>query len=100
MTIRKRKKQYNKDNKIRINNQRLKRSYGITLEEYNKLFKEQEGKCVICGRHQSELDRTLSVDHNHTTGEIRRLLCRSCNGFLGWYELQKDNINKYLKENE
>ena len=57
--------------------------YGITLEEYNQMFNEQEGKCKICGRHQSEMKQVLCVDHDHLTGRVRGLLCKYCNVMLG-----------------
>lgn len=70
---------------------RLKK-YGITAEEYNKMFKKQKGRCKICGIHPTEMTDTkefLSVDHCHTTGEVRGLLCDSCNLGLGKFY---DNI--------
>lgn len=79
----------------------LKYNYGIELEEYNKLFELQKGSCLICGIHQSELDRPLCVDHNHDTNKVRGLLCNSCNSILGY---ACDNINilnnaiEYLKQ--
>lgn len=81
----------------------LKTIYGITLEDYDNLYNNQEGKCAICSRHQTELKRPLSVDHCHKSGIIRGLLCDNCNMSLG---LLKDNIEtlqqaiKYLKEND
>ncbi len=78
----------------------LKKLYGISLEEYNYMFSEQEGRCLGCRKHQSELRTSLHVDHNHTTGKIRGLLCRKCNSAIG---LISDNINvlktmiKYLQ---
>jgi hypothetical protein len=57
----------------------LKRTYGITLEQYNELLERQGGKCPVCLRHESEFPRKLAVDHNHITGEIRGLLCSYCN---------------------
>lgn len=59
----------------------LKRRYGITLEQYDKMFEEQNGNCAICGL--PELMRRLSVDHNHKTGEVRALLCHQCNLMIG-----------------
>jgi hypothetical protein len=53
--------------------------YGISLQEYEKMFEEQLGCCAICGRNQSEFKRALSVDHDHKTGKIRGLLCNGCN---------------------
>lgn len=75
-----------------INRERnlLKRKYNITLEEYNKIFELQNGCCAICGKHQSSLRRSLCVDHNHSTGKIRGLLCDICNHGLGSFY---DSIN-------
>lgn len=61
----------------------LKHLYNMTLEDYNSLFIKQEGRCAICGTHQSELKRALCVDHNHATGKVRGLLCDYCNHALG-----------------
>ncbi|MBU2051427.1 MAG: endonuclease VII domain-containing protein [Gammaproteobacteria bacterium] len=81
--------QYSKIGKIVAEKNRrntvLKRG-GITLEEYNQMFAKQNGCCAICGKHQSELKNRLAIDHNHETGEIRGLLCTSCNITLGWLE--------------
>lgn len=56
------------------------RKYGITLDDYNKMFEEQDGGCAICGDTK---DERLHVDHNHDTGEVRGLLCNNCNRALG-----------------
>lgn len=71
----------------------LKRLYGITVEQYNDLFEVQQGKCVGCGRHQVEFSKSLVVDHCHTTGKIRGLLCAGCNIALGNV---KENTNTLL----
>lgn len=65
----------------------LKELYGITLSDYNKIWKKQNGVCAICGkpemaRNQFGLKR-LAVDHNHVTGKVRGLLCQKCNQTLG-----------------
>ncbi len=70
------KKDYNK-------NKYLKATYGISLVEYNTMFENQQGCCAICGTHQIEFSRSLSVDHCHATGKIRKLLCGHCNTLLG-----------------
>ena len=72
----------------------LNRNYGISLNDYNKIFAEQEGCCAICGKHQSEFELALSVDHDHATNKIRGLLCPNCNKGLGCF---KDNV-KLLSE--
>lgn len=82
-------KVYRTVHKNRNENHRLKRKYGITLEDRQKMFDEQQGKCKGCGINESELNKPLHIDHNHTTGKVRCLLCGSCNRALG---LVKDNI--------
>lgn len=84
----------------REKNNKLKLRYGITLAQYNSLFKEQKGCCAICGTHQDNLKRGLAVDHNHNTGMIRALLCSNCNLLVG--NSGEDigilnNVIKYLK---
>lgn len=65
-------------------NIQLKHEYGITLTEYNQMFADQNGLCSGCYTHQSQLKRSLSVDHNHKTGKVRGLLCGNCNRGLGY----------------
>ena len=60
----------------------LKRKYGMTLEDYERMFEAQGGVCAICGEARPE-ERTLHVDHDHETGVIRGLLCFRCNNALG-----------------
>jgi hypothetical protein len=57
----------------------LKSEYGITSEQYNVMYSAQNGQCAICGVSKIILD----VDHDHTTNEVRGLLCRKCNGGIG-----------------
>ena len=63
-------------------NSQLKSIYGINIEEYNRLFKEQNGGCAICNNPNVN-DRRLCVDHSHITGKVRGLLCHRCNSALG-----------------
>jgi len=56
----------------------LIREYGITDEDYDNLLEFQEGVCAICGK-SCATGRKLSVDHDHSTGKIRGLLCNYCN---------------------
>ena len=71
-------------NKKSIRNNYLKRTYGITIEDYNEMFESQGGCCDICGEHQSEFSRTFAVDHDHESGAIRSLLCGKCNRGIGY----------------
>lgn len=72
----------------------LMRNYGITSKQYNQMFEEQNGVCAIC--NLPEINRKLSVDHNHKTGKVRSLLCQSCNARLGVVE--DKNFNKRAKQ--
>jgi hypothetical protein len=76
---------WRKENGFTIRKWYLKYHYGISTEDYNKLFIKQEGKCKICGKHQSELKVPLCVDHCHHTNMVRGLLCTKCNAGLGNY---------------
>ena len=58
-------------------NNYLLTKYGITLDEYEKRFKDQ-GEACICGRKAKE-GKNLALDHNHLTGEARGCLCYVCN---------------------
>ena len=57
----------------------LKRKYGMTIDNYNLLLQEQGGCCAVCGKHVSENNTSLAVDHNHKTNHVRGLLCTFCN---------------------
>jgi len=58
----------------------LQAKYGLTLEQYEDMLSKQGGVCYICGLKG---ERNLSVDHNHSTGSVRKLLCSTCNYALG-----------------
>lgn len=60
----------------------LKRKFGLTSEQYDEMFEHQGGVCWICGEPPAE-SQALDVDHDHTTGEVRALLCRNCNQGIG-----------------
>ena len=58
----------------------LKRKFGLSLDDYNKMSAEQNHVCYICGETSK---RRLAVDHCHQTNKIRKLLCGECNLMLG-----------------
>jgi hypothetical protein len=83
-------------NKEYMKNYHLIKNYNITLDDYNKLFLKQEGKCKIC--HQSF--ESLIVDHNHKTNKVRGLLCDNCNCGIGFLKENTDILLEaieYLK---
>jgi len=90
-------------NPERTRNNDLKRNYGITLQEHQQMFKDQQGVCAICKGEGDGKWRKLCVDHDHETGKVRQLLCRNCNMILGQ---AGDNTNlleemiKYLQKHQ
>lgn len=68
---------------------RLKTQFGLPVSVYDTMLEQQNGMCAICnsGNHPNSV---FDIDHNHTTGEIRGLLCRRCNRLLGQF---KDDPN-------
>ena len=89
--------------KLRKKTSYLKKLYGFTLDEWNEMFDAQDGKCAICGKHQTEIGKTLGVDHCHKTGKIRGLLCTTCNRGLGYFKDDIENLRcaiMYLNKKE
>ncbi len=72
--------------------QNVPKKYGISIEDYNETFTKQEGKCAICGTHQVELKKKLSIDHCHKTGKVRGLLCNNCNVGIGFLKEDIENL--------
>lgn len=69
----------------------LQKKYGITLDDFMEMFEDQNGKCKICSRDVKKFSTSKSkqdaavVDHDHTTGLVRGLLCHSCNRAIGLF---------------
>ena len=61
----------------------LKARYDMSLESFQALLAEQNGVCAICGLPETGKFTRLSVDHEHSSGLVRGLLCNSCNSGLG-----------------
>jgi hypothetical protein len=81
-------KEYGEKNKDKRKDNKLNRTYGISLEEYKIMAYKQSGVCLICGKEPIEngnngTNNILVVDHNHTTGKVRGLLCGKCNKAIG-----------------
>ena len=101
--------QYHKNHErfiARNKNARLKRKYGINLDEYEAMMKRQGGMCGICGLtliedHEKGFKKMRPcVDHNHKTGKVRGILCRGCNLSLSMVENENflSKANQYLKQ--
>jgi len=80
---------------------RLKHLYGITPEEYRAKVEEQKNCCFICGVEGGYNNKPLYVDHDHETGQVRKLLCQHCNSGLGMFKDNPELLEKaaeYLRK--
>lgn len=69
----------------------IRRRFGLSLADYEKKLKEQGGVCAICeqpepGRNRDGSSRRLQLDHDHSSGRVRDLLCSGCNGGLAGFD--------------
>lgn len=79
------------------------RRYGLTWSTYLDMLEKQGGVCAICDIPATECTKGLYVDHNHTTGEVRALLCLHCNSALGYVRESLDvtlSLAKYIQDHE
>ena len=90
----------NPKNKLLNIEKNLKKKFGISLVQWDKIFESQNGCCKICDKHQLNFNTRLCVDHCHKTGKIRGLLCDRCNKGLGMFNDREELLLKaiqYLK---
>jgi len=84
----------------------MKNKYGISEAEYEKQLAKQIGKCAICGKKfdfKNKNRDTIHIDHCHTTGRIRGLLCGECNKGIGFFHDNPELLLaaiKYIKKHE
>lgn len=75
----------------------LKHRYNLTLEQYEAMYTNQNGKCAICKDDYELGGRSgLFVDHDHKTGDVRGLLCRKCNSAIGQLSECKDILTEAI----
>ena len=88
-------RQWRKDNPRAAKSADLKKSYGITIDDYEKMLVAQKGVCAAC--HGKPGQRALAVDHCHESRLVRGLLCHPCNTALGLLRECPNRMNA-LKE--
>lgn len=95
-------RQHNPDRVANIErNSKFKKAYGITLDDYYVMLEAQNNRCKICKTTvPSSRTQYFAVDHCHTTGKVRGLLCTKCNTGLGRFNDNLELLNSaitYLK---
>jgi hypothetical protein len=89
-------------NKDKYRDTFMKRVYGISLEDYNLMTEQQHGLCYVCN-NPPKGGKRLAIDHCHTTGNVRRLLCTNCNTVLGLVNediLIMNKLINYIEEHK
>jgi hypothetical protein len=90
-------KKYYKSHSAQYQNYYMKKHYGITLNDYMDMFKNQQGKCAICEGEPTIPNRHLHIDHDKTTGKVRGLLCGNCNLGIGNLRHNIEFLKKAIK---
>jgi hypothetical protein len=84
-----RQRKYQKKYRDLITSKTIIRNFNITIEEYKKMFVDQDHKCFICKKIETKIStksgkvNRLSLDHCHRTNKVRKLLCHNCNIMIG-----------------
>ena len=79
---------------------KLRKKYGMTLCDYDRMLSEQNGKCKLCGGTQRKDRKYFDIDHCHKTGRVRGLLCNGCNHALFLFDenlISAETAFLYLK---
>lgn len=88
--VRKRGGPIHEGEKRRNREQRLRRVYGLTLDDYDRMRAAHDDLCAICRRVETRIKngrvKMIAVDHDHVTGEVRGLLCHQCNTGIGCFK--------------
>lgn len=93
--------EYGKKNKEKRRNAAIKHRYGITNKDYDELLEKQNNLCAICKSNLNS-KRKFDIDHCHSSGKVRGLLCSLCNTGLGKFRDNIDFLNEainYLRKN-
>lgn len=70
----------------------VQKQYGLTPGQYDDMFTRQGGICVICRDDERSAAGRLVVDHDHSTGAVRGLLCRQCNAGIGMLQDRAETL--------
>ena len=105
--VREQQRKYDEANSEKERERRIKRKYGLTMAQYDSMVEAQNEVCAICHKPETTIDKRsgivqrLSVDHDHSTGATRGLLCFACNTSIGKFNDSSKTLLKaaeYLKK--
>ena len=87
----------NEANPDRARDRHLRRAYGISLADFNRMVLAQGNRCACCGTDKpGGRHNTWNVDHDHVTGVVRELLCKDCNIVLGLVEDSPEHLQRLI----
>jgi hypothetical protein len=90
-------REYHQKKSKQCENTRLLYTYGISLDEKLRMIDSQNHQCACCNEELYPTHGNICVDHDHSTGVVRKILCRSCNMALGIMNENPDKITKLLQ---
>ena len=68
-----------------------------SAKHYEEMLAAQDGGCALCGKDEIANGQRLSIDHNHSTHQVRALLCRNCNTGIGAFKEDKELMSKAIE---
>lgn len=78
----------------------LRKTFGLSIEQYNSILEIQEWKCPICNVPYENSPKSFAVDHDHASGKVRGILCGLCNPGIGYFKDNPSHLRmaaKYLE---
>lgn len=91
-TVRAKNKIWAIKNRFSIKLRAIRRSYGLSPVAYTALVKKHGGRCAICKQR-----KRLCIDHCHSRGHVRGLLCNNCNAGIGMFKDSKRLLRAALQ---
>ena len=90
------------DTRIKTRERNLLRKFGLTTQDWNKLFEKQGSCCAACGTTETRGRYGWATDHDHVSGKVRGILCHRCNTELGLLEnrVRRVLLEKYLEKHQ
>jgi hypothetical protein len=93
---------YRQRNREQIRKNGRLRRYGLSIARFEELWAEQDGKCAICKDHlrtsRGNKNRDgYRIDHSHSNGKVRGILCHSCNTALGLFKDSRESLMKAIR---